>query len=283
MGACRLLLLLVSLGWGIILPSSQITDAMKTALRELGVLYYFGAAISSHIIIECVRTNNFDDAMIIFPIIVMQSLLDSFIFWAIFVNLSEILIELKQSKQMEKHKHYLYFTRALMALIILAIADILFESAIRRQLDEYFDYTILARVCFWHFACLLMTIVVMIQWRPTVNSMIYAFVEQIPSDDYADLDISDEYSHFDKQLMHIAMDDDIEQELGGYASKTVEEQQVDARFMIGDDDDDDTWSSHEEEKEKKTGIMDLILINDEYMSDPSDTANEDENDIDNEQ
>ena len=238
----RLLLILVSLGWGVILPTNQITDKMKKALKELGVMYYFGASISSHVIVECIRTNDFDNAIIIFPLIIMQCFLDSFIFWVVYVNLSDILDELKESKQMEKYKHYLYFSRALCALCIFAILDVIFESAIRNDLCEYFEFTQL-RVCFSHFACLLMTIVVMILWRPTRSSAIYAFVEQIPNTDYGDLDLED-----DEQSMSMAQDDEIEEELGGVKGSDVmktewmdevdamqRKKDVNERFEIGED------------------------------------------------
>ena len=221
----RLFLILVSLGWGIISADSDFSEKMKRDLIKLGLLYYFGASILSHFMVEAVRKSDFDNLFWMMPIILIQCLLESIIFWTIIMNLNDVLLELKQGKQYSKYNHYKKFCISLIILMFIAAINVIFEWYIRNHIDEYFDFTILCQNCFWHFMFVLMIMIVMILWRPTKSSKFYAFVEQIPNnpvDIAIDVDID-----IDQTTMEIAHNHDTNLprfEIGGMNDTETEEE-----------------------------------------------------------
>ena len=219
----RLLAILVSLGWGITLPSNQITTTMKKQLIGLGALYFIGASITEYCIYELLQRHILHSwCLLILP---LSALLDSVIAVIVLQNLEIILEELYINKQYAKYKHYRNFSIALIILVILAMINTIIQSCIMRREHwfEYFDCFELVRSCFWSFLMILFVGVVMLLWRPTKAAKNYAYFKQIGQDevDYLDNDFD-----LDGQVMRI-----------GECKDVMRDPEI--IFEIGDFNDDD--------------------------------------------
>ena len=177
---CRLLIILISLGWGITLPSSQITPSMKGQLVRFGVMYYVGACAAHYCLFQ-LAAGWMTHRWIVWPIIAFYALLDTFIVCTVMVNLGDIMKDLKKEKQYEKLEHYRKFSNSLLLIAELGAALLILESFImdREHWYEYFHLVDLVRICVWHLLLLLCVVSVMVQWRPTKEARSFAYVQQI--------------------------------------------------------------------------------------------------------
>eukprot|EP01083_Nonionella_stella_P243738 849021_1 len=221
---CRLLVILVSLGWGITTATQEITKKMQDELLKVGLIYYFSASVFTHCLFSATQTHDFGTPWFILPVVGCQALVDTFVSWTVLVNLSDILAELKLTRQYMKHDHYQRFTYALMILIALAAVNVAVESIFmgRQNWFKWFDWIELVRDCVWHGLVLLFTVIVMVAWRPTREAKIYAFVKQLPqfdTNETVDIDFD-----ADGQVIQVAKNEHII---------------ADAVFTIGDDEEMD--------------------------------------------
>lgn len=185
---CRLLMIAVSLGWGITLP--ELTKKIQSVLLKLGLGYYIAASVCEHWLMEKTREHELGSPLMILPFIFGIALVDIWIFSVLFTNFTAILSGLKQEKQYAKYDHYRKFCIALAGLVVLSTINLFCESFVlgRKHWYDYFDRILLFRDCFWHFAFVLMTAIVIVLWRPTKNSKFYAFyVEPAKNENDAEL------------------------------------------------------------------------------------------------
>ena len=229
----RLLAILVSLGWGITLPTNQITRTMKWQLIILGSLYFIGAAVTQYCIFELMQRHILHSWCLL--VIPLSALLDSMIAVIVLQNLEIILEELSINKQYAKYRHYRNFSIALVVLVCFALINTAIQSFIMRREHwfEYFDCFELVRTCFWHFIMILFVGVIMIFWRPTVAAKNYAYFKQITQDEMGeDVDFD-----MDGQVVQIGMSKDVMRD-------------ADAVFTIGDYEEEENTAKDPELKDE---------------------------------
>lgn len=212
--AVRLFLILISLGWGVTLSTSQITMGMKQQLMQFGLLYYWVSGFAAYITRRIIHNQGDGTSDLHVAALTMIGLymLEAKVYMVVTSNLERILVDLKQQGQYEKFEHYRKFTKGLLVNIAFAFIHINLELMVRNHMNEYFDWMVLVRECFWHLLFLKIIISVMILWRPTKESKTFAFMEQLPMSDpdapmgFGELDIPDLEDGVEELGMNLDLD-----------------------------------------------------------------------------
>ncbi|XP_064858632.1 transmembrane protein 87A isoform X1 [Oncorhynchus nerka] len=220
----RLLVIIVSLGYGIVKP--RLGTVMHRVVG-LGVLYFAFAAIEGVLRITGVRSFlNFAplslhskcdisvvDALLFFPCelsellsinvyslkgrdnglslitIVVLVVMDSCIIWFIFVSLAQTIKTLKLRRNPVKLSLYRHFTNTLIFAIIASIIFMVWTTKKFRLADCQSDWMELwVDDAFWRFLFSIILLVIMFLWRPSANNQRYAFT---PLMDDSDEEIED--------------------------------------------------------------------------------------------
>uniref|UniRef100_A0A3P9H074 Transmembrane protein 87B n=1 Tax=Oryzias latipes TaxID=8090 RepID=A0A3P9H074_ORYLA len=172
----RLLVIIVSLGYGIIKP--RLGTVMHRVVG-LGVLYFGFACVEG--VLRITGTKDSDLALLAnIPL----ALLDSSLCWWIFVSLAQTIKTLKLRRNPVKLSLYRHFTNT---LIFAVLASIIFMGwdAKRFQLAScQSDWTELwVEDAFWRFLFSVILLVIMFLWRPSANNQRYAFTPLMDDSD----------------------------------------------------------------------------------------------------
>ncbi|XP_019725919.1 transmembrane protein 87A isoform X1 [Hippocampus comes] len=172
----RLLVIIVSLGYGIVKP--RLGTVMHRVIG-LGVLYFIFAAIEGVLRITGGRDNG--PALIT---AIILAVLDSFIIWFIFVSLAQTIKTLKLRKNPVKLSLYRHFTNTLIFAVIASIIFMGWTAKKFRLADCQLDWIELwVEDAFWRFLFSLILLVIMFLWRPSANNQRYAFTPLIDDSD----------------------------------------------------------------------------------------------------
>ncbi|XP_061766469.1 transmembrane protein 87A [Nerophis ophidion] len=172
----RLLVIIVSLGYGIVKP--RLGTVMHRVVG-LGILYFVFAAIEGVLRI----TGDRDNGPALITAIVL-AVFDSIIICYIFVSLAQTIKTLKLRRNPVKLSLYRHFTNT---LIFAVIASIIFMgwTAKKFRLAECLSDWIELWVedAFWRFLFSLILLVIMFLWRPSANNQRYAFTPLMDDSD----------------------------------------------------------------------------------------------------
>ncbi|XP_069001054.1 transmembrane protein 87A [Embiotoca jacksoni] len=172
----RLLVIIVSLGYGIVKP--RLGTVMHRVVG-LGVLYFAFASIEG-----ILRITGAKDSDLALLASIPLALLDSSLCWWIFVSLAQTIKTLKLRRNPVKLSLYRHFTNT---LIFAVIASIIFMgwTAKKFQLAECQSDWIELWVedAFWRFLFSVILLVIMFLWRPSANNQRYAFTPLIDDSD----------------------------------------------------------------------------------------------------
>ncbi|XP_034537839.1 transmembrane protein 87A-like isoform X1 [Notolabrus celidotus] len=172
----RLLVIIVSLGYGIVKP--RLGTVMHRVVG-LGVLYFSFASIEGVLRI----TGGRDNGPGLITAIVL-AVLDSCAIWFIFVSLAQTIKTLKLRRNPVKLSLYRHFTNT---LIFAVIASIIFMGWIAKKFrlaDCQSDWIELwVEDAFWRFLFSVILFVIMFLWRPSANNQRYAFTPLIDDSD----------------------------------------------------------------------------------------------------
>ncbi|XP_051935571.1 transmembrane protein 87A isoform X1 [Hippocampus zosterae] len=172
----RLLVIIVSLGYGIVKP--RLGTVMHRVIG-LGVLYFIFAAIEGVLRITGGRDNG--PALIT---AIILAVLDSFIICYIFVSLAQTIKTLKLRKNPVKLSLYRHFTNTLIFAVIASIIFMGWTAKKFRLADCQLDWIELwVEDAFWRFLFSLILLVIMFLWRPSANNQRYAFTPLIDDSD----------------------------------------------------------------------------------------------------
>ncbi|XP_061693551.1 transmembrane protein 87A isoform X2 [Syngnathoides biaculeatus] len=172
----RLLVIIVSLGYGIVKP--RLGTVMHRVVG-LGVLYLVFAAIEGVLRI----TGGRDNGPALITAIVL-AVLDSFIICYIFVSLAQTIKTLKLRKNPVKLSLYRHFTNTLVFAVIASIIFMAWTAKKFRLADCQSDWIELwVEDAFWRFLFSLILLVIMFLWRPSANNQRYAFTPLIDDSD----------------------------------------------------------------------------------------------------
>ncbi|KPP73642.1 transmembrane protein 87B-like, partial [Scleropages formosus] len=186
----RLLVIIVSLGYGIIKP--RLGTVMHRVVG-LGVLYFAFAAIEG-----VLRITGAKDSDLALLANIPLALLDSSLCWwisfilhplsltnvYIFVSLAQTIKTLKLRRNPMKLSLYRHFTNTLILAIIASIIFMVWTTKKFRLADCQSDWKeIWVDDAFWRFLFSIILIVIMFLWRPSANNQRYAFTPLIDDSD----------------------------------------------------------------------------------------------------
>ncbi|KAL2082991.1 hypothetical protein ACEWY4_020764 [Coilia grayii] len=172
----RLLVIIVSLGYGIVKP--RLGTVMHRVVG-LGVLYFAFAAIEGVLRI----TGGRDNGPNLIAVIVL-AMLDSGATWYIFVSLAQTIKTLKLRRNPVKLSLYRHFTNTLIFAVIASIIFMVWTTKKFRFADCQSDWMELwVDDAFWRFLFSIILLVIMFLWRPSANNQRYAFTPLMDDSD----------------------------------------------------------------------------------------------------
>ncbi|XP_032956755.1 transmembrane protein 87B isoform X2 [Rhinolophus ferrumequinum] len=172
----RLLVIVVSLGYGIVKP--RLGTVMHRVIG-LGLLYFIFAAVEG--VMRVVGANDSDLELVAsLPL----SLLDSGLCWWIFVSLAQTMKTLRLRKNTVKFSLYRHFTNTLIFAVLASVVFMVWTTKTFRfakcqsdWMERWVDGA------FWSFLFSLILVVIMFLWRPSANNQRYAFMPLIDDSD----------------------------------------------------------------------------------------------------
>nr|XP_054606154.1 transmembrane protein 87A isoform X3 [Nothobranchius furzeri] len=172
----RLLVIIVSLGYGIIKP--RLGTVMHRVVG-LGILYFAFASIEG--VLRITGTKDSDLALLAnIPL----ALLDSSLCWWIFVSLAQTIKTLKLRRNPVKLSLYRHFTNTLIFAVIASIIFMAWSAKKLHLADCQSDWIeIWVEDAFWRFLFSIVLLVIMFLWRPSANNQRYAFTPLIDDSD----------------------------------------------------------------------------------------------------
>ncbi|XP_077438359.1 transmembrane protein 87B isoform X5 [Vanacampus margaritifer] len=172
----RLLVIIVSLGYGIVKP--RLGTVMHRVVG-LGVLYFVFATIEG-----VLRITGAKDSDLALLANIPLALLDSSLCWWIFVSLAQTIKTLKLRKNPVKLSLYRHFTNTLIFAVIASIIFMGWTAKKFRLADCQSDWIELwVEDAFWRFLFSLILLVIMFLWRPSANNQRYAFTPLMDDSD----------------------------------------------------------------------------------------------------
>ncbi|XP_043543122.1 transmembrane protein 87A isoform X2 [Chiloscyllium plagiosum] len=172
----RLLVIIVSLGYGIVKP--RLGTVMHRVIG-LGALYLVFAAVEGVLRITGGKKSGFELLSNI-PL----ALLDSGLCWWIFVSLAQTIRTLKLRKNTVKLSLYRHFTNMLILAIVASVGFMVWTTKKFRLTACQSDWMELwVDDAFWRFLFSVILLVIMFLWRPSANNQRYAFTPLIDDPD----------------------------------------------------------------------------------------------------
>ncbi|XP_051946177.1 transmembrane protein 87A-like isoform X1 [Xyrauchen texanus] len=172
----RLLVIIVSLGYGIVKP--RLGTVMHRVVG-LGVLYFAFAAIEG-----VLRITGAKDSDLALLANIPLALLDSSLCWWIFVSLAQTIKTLKLRRNPVKLSLYRHFTNTLIFAVLASIIFMMWTTKKFRLADCQADWMELwVDDAFWRFLFSIILLVIMFLWRPSANNQRYAFTPLIDDSD----------------------------------------------------------------------------------------------------
>ncbi|XP_019953010.1 transmembrane protein 87A isoform X2 [Paralichthys olivaceus] len=172
----RLLVIIVSLGYGIVKP--RLGTVMHRVVG-LGVLYFAFASIEGVLRITGGRDNG--------PSLITAiglAVFDSCAIWFIFVSLAQTIKTLKLRRNPVKLSLYRHFTNTLIFAVIASIIFMGWTTKKFRLADCQSDWIELwVEDAFWRFLFSIILLVILFLWRPSANNQRYAFMPLIDDSD----------------------------------------------------------------------------------------------------
>ncbi|XP_026133712.1 transmembrane protein 87A-like [Carassius auratus] len=172
----RLLVIIVSLGYGIVKP--RLGTVMHRVVG-LGVLYFIFAAIEG-----VLRITGAKDSDLALLANIPLALIDSSLCWWIFVSLAQTIKTLKLRRNPVKLSLYRHFTNTLIFAVLASIIFMVWTTRKFRLADCQADWMELwVDDAFWRFLFSIILLVIMFLWRPSANNQRYAFMPLIDDSD----------------------------------------------------------------------------------------------------
>ncbi|XP_069349949.1 transmembrane protein 87B isoform X2 [Eulemur rufifrons] len=172
----RLLVIIVSLGYGIVKP--RLGTVMHRVIG-LGLLYFIFAAVEG-----VMRVIGANDSDLVLLASLPLSLLDSGLCWWIFISLAQTMKTLRLRKNTVKFSLYRHFTNTLIFAVLASVVFMVWTTKtfrIAKCQSDWMERWV--EDAFWSFLFSLILIVIMFLWRPSANNQRYAFMPLIDDSD----------------------------------------------------------------------------------------------------
>ncbi|XP_006156712.2 transmembrane protein 87B isoform X1 [Tupaia chinensis] len=172
----RLLVIIVSLGYGIVKP--RLGTVMHRVIG-LGLLYLIFAAVegvmrviggSNHLAVVCGD--------------IVLAVIDSIFVWFIFISLAQTMKTLRLRKNTVKFSLYRHFTNTLIFAVLASVVFMVWTTKtfrIAKCQSDWMERWV--EDAFWSFLFSVILIVIMFLWRPSANNQRYAFMPLIDDSD----------------------------------------------------------------------------------------------------
>lgn len=189
----RMLVIIVSLGFGIVKPR---LGPMLHRVVGAGVLYFILAAIESYLRVMHKQNDRSREILIAS---IPLAILDSAICWWIFTSLVQTTRTLRLRRNMVKLSLYKHFTNTLVFSVIASVIFMIYSIRAHKLAVCLRDWKELwVDEAYWHILFSVILLVIMILWRPTNNNQRYAFTPLLDNpedddDDEEDQFVSDAY------------------------------------------------------------------------------------------
>ncbi|XP_056423177.1 transmembrane protein 87B isoform X2 [Hyla sarda] len=172
----RLLVTIVSLGYGIIKPR---LGAVMHRVVGIGILYLIFATVEG--VMRVIGTKESD---LVLLASIPLALLDSALCWWIFVSLAQTMKTLKLRKNVVKYSLYRHFTNTLIFAILASVIFMAWTTKKFRLTECPSDWMELwVDDAFWRFLFSVVLLVIMFLWRPSANNQRYAFTPLMDDSD----------------------------------------------------------------------------------------------------
>jgi hypothetical protein len=180
--AARMLVIIVSLGFGVIKPR---LGPMLHRIVGVGALYFILASIEAFIRVDSAFHDMANRALIFTEI--PLAILDSIICWWIFVNLLSTMKTLRLRRNVIKLKLYRNFANIIIFMVLASVIFILWDINEHRSKSclKAWDNMWL-RDAFWHILFSIILFSIMVLWRPSAMNQRYAYsplVDGVDSDE----------------------------------------------------------------------------------------------------
>ncbi|XP_032819683.1 transmembrane protein 87A isoform X2 [Petromyzon marinus] len=175
----RLLVIIVSLGYGIVKPRLGTT---MYKVVGVGMLYLIFSSVEG--ILRISGGQEFDlDLLAAIPLAV----LDTALCWWIFISLYQTMKMLMLRRNVVKLSLYRHFTNTLIFAIIASLIFIIWTTRKFRFAECQSDWRELwVEEAFWRLLFSLILLVIMVLWRPSANNQRYAFTPLLDNDEDED-------------------------------------------------------------------------------------------------
>jgi len=174
----RLLILVVSMGFGVVRPT---LGGLTSKVQLLGGAYFLAA--ESLDVVENVNTINDppgnERRFLVLPV----AMLDAFFILWIFISLSRTLEKLQARRRFAKLELYRKFTNSLALAVVVSVLWIGYElyfKATDPLGERWQSFWIIP--AFWYVLALILLIVICVLWAPSQNSTRYAYCEEVGED-----------------------------------------------------------------------------------------------------
>ncbi|KAG8229503.1 hypothetical protein J437_LFUL004909 [Ladona fulva] len=186
----RMLVIIVSLGFGIVKPR---LGPMLHRVVGVGALYLVLASTES--ILRVMHPKNDPSSQVLLASAPL-ALLDSAICWWIFTSLVQTTRTLRLRRNLVKLSLYRHFTNTLIFAVISSVIFMLYSIKAHRLALCLTDWKELwVDEAYWHILFSLILLVIMFLWRPTNNNQRYAFTPLLdaPEDEEEEPFINDAF------------------------------------------------------------------------------------------
>jgi hypothetical protein len=175
----RLLILVVSMGYGVVRPT---LGGLTSKVMLLGGTYFLAA--ESLDVVENVGTINDPPGKERLFLVLPVAMLDAFFILWIFTSLSKTLERLQARRRFAKLELYRRFTNSLAVAVVVSVLWIGYELYFKAT-DEFGErwqsYWIIH--AFWSGLSFALLVVICILWAPSQNSTRYAYSEDVGEED----------------------------------------------------------------------------------------------------
>ncbi|KAF5177301.1 Transmembrane protein 87a [Thalictrum thalictroides] len=174
----RLLLLVVSMGYGVVKPT---LGGITSKVLLLGVIY-FAASEALELVEHLGNINDFSGKAKLFLVLPVALLDACFILW-IFSSLSKTLEKLQMRRSMAKLELYRKFTNSLAISVLISVAWIGYELYFNASdpLSELWQRAWIIPA-FWTVLAYILLLVICVLWAPSQNPTRFAYSEETGDD-----------------------------------------------------------------------------------------------------
>jgi len=181
----RMLVIIVSLGFGVIKPR---LGPMLHRIVGVGALYFILATVDAFVHVDT-ALHEHDNTAILFTQIPL-AILDSIICWWIFVSLLSTMKTLRLRRNVLKLALYRHFANIVGFMVVASVIFILWDIQTHRMGSCHNAWDELwLNQAFWHLLFSIILLSIMVLWRPSANSQRYAYtplVDDVSEDEDAE-------------------------------------------------------------------------------------------------